>query len=240
MLNTYQLPTAHNKIKQREDSPINNHMKEIRLLKNILIIVLLTFSLQLIAQTNPIIKCLAQEEEKIHHSKTNGPLTFLNQKMLNELIMLSDVRIKAKYINIICNNKKFSPSLMLIKTIIEQGTSIFILSDSKNKGSNAYIKASITSLFNRLPIIFIQYIAYLNGLTAHEGCLQKEIPELGQFLYNFKYLEGEISYKKIITQKSNISTIFKKLSTFDEIMFRCQKRIKEQKEKMRKKFKIIE
>lgn len=61
---------------------------------------------------NPIIKCLAQEEQQLHLKKDQGIAYKLNQQFINLFAGAGSLRIKKNYADAICKDQSMGLSLL--------------------------------------------------------------------------------------------------------------------------------
>lgn len=175
---------------------------------------------------NPLLVCLGNEEERLHLSKTSGPIYRLNQLFINEFAGANDIRLKNEYLKQTCASKSFSPSVVLLRLLVIKGTSIFELGEL-----DLHQKGMAEDLTERSGHIFFSYLAGLQGLTADPQCLNKKIPEIKEFSDRFQYLESDISEQQILHDNKKIDHIFNKLKNFNKIMQECEKEARLEREK---------
>lgn len=185
-----------------------------------LIVLFLGFNSVAIAKVNPLLQCLAKEEEKLH-KKAPDALFRLNQEFINELASANDITLKKVYIDEICTAKKHSPSVGLLKLLMLKENEIYDLSLSDVEQSMRSFKMGYINEFQKqVPRIFFSYLSGLQSEMATPHCLEKNIPEVVGFSEKIKYLEDEVSMDRIINEKQIVS-IFKKLEGISEIKNRC-------------------
>ena len=175
---------------------------------------------------NPLIICLGNEEERLHLSKTTGPVYHLNQLFINEFAGANDIRLKSQYLKKTCASKSFSPSVLLLRLIMLKGADIFELGDL-----DLHQKGMAEELAERSAHIFFNYLAGLQGMTADPQCLNKKIPEIKEFSERFQYLESDRSEHQILKDNKKINIIFNKLKKFDTIVRECEIEAKREQEK---------
>ncbi len=169
-------------------------------------------------RANPLMVCLGNEEERLHLSKTMGPIYKLNQLFINEFASANDVRLRPDYVFEVCEGRRFAPSVGLLRLLMLKGRDIFMM-----EGLDLHQKAMAEELSERAAYIFFNYLAGLQGITAHPQCLGKKIPETKDFAERFQYLEGDQSTRWILKDTNKIERIFQRLSSFDQIMKECEK-----------------
>jgi hypothetical protein len=174
-------------------------------------------------KVNPLLKCLGDEELRLHKAKSTGPAYFINQALVNELIGANNINLRPNYLNQICNSTAFSPSVTLLRLLILEGQKIFILSVGENEDpkQKSFEFSAITRLISNGPKLFFSFLAQLQANTDRPNCLRQQIPEIDYFLGRFKYLETELSSAKLLKEKIKIVKIFNALKDFDAIRRRC-------------------
>ncbi len=79
-----------------------------------------------------LLKCLGEEEKKLHLKKNVGPTYELNQKLIGEIIQIPSVDIEKEKLQTICNSKA-SPSWKLLELSLVEGRKIFLMPKSENE-----------------------------------------------------------------------------------------------------------
>lgn len=175
------------------------------------------------ASPKTLLHCLAQEELQIHRSKTSGPLTELNQTLVNEIVSIGNIELKPEFFGQICSDKPpFTPSLKFLHVALTYGERIFEQSRDKNDPLEGLKDASIKGFMNDVPHIFFKYLSALQGLSSYSQCLFTQIPELKFFLERFHYLEEDFPVKKLLEDKDKIERIFKGLTKLNAIYAECE------------------
>lgn len=173
---------------------------------------------------NPLMVCLGQEELKIHRSKTTGPVYYLNQLFISEFATIMGIKLKKPILDKVCQSKSFSPSVMLLRTLLLEGKDSFAISNDPNiVGVDALAIGSLESFLETVPAVFINYLSHLQALTKTSGCLPKEIPEIAYFLERTKWLEDIIGPNEVLNEEAKIKNIFRKLEGLDQILAKCEK-----------------
>ena len=173
-----------------------------------------------------ILKCLGTEELILHQKKLTGPLYHLNQEFINELSSWGKVNIKKDQLDLICTSKKFSPSVNLLRHFLLYGKSFF--NDTPTNmvsavAARALQKSLLDALLLKVPSLFFNYLSSLQALSTNPHCLNENIPELRYFIYQFKYLEDEVSSKDLLADKQKIKNIFSKINNLGSILKKCNK-----------------
>jgi hypothetical protein len=199
-------------------------------------IVLFGYSSLLLAAPNYLLQCLAKEEERLHKNSQNS-LYRLNQDFVNEFAGSNDITIKKNYVDEICQSKKFSPSVGLLRLLLLKENQIYDLSLSGVEVNMRPFKMGYINEFQKqVPNIFIQYISSIQSEMPTANCLAKYIPELQGFKEKIQYLEMEIPTHQLIGQKQKIESIFDKLLEIKSIKEKCaQDKVKAKLNRMKKK-----
>ncbi|MEK6626253.1 MAG: hypothetical protein AABY86_14880 [Bdellovibrionota bacterium] len=173
-----------------------------------------------------LIRCLGQEELSLHQQKLTGPLYQLNQELIVLFAGNNELLLKEGLFEQICKNidgdKDFSPSVTLLRKLLTNNYNIFFLDEAlvpaRSKLAHHVI---LNELKERGHLIFINYIAGLQGLTKDPHCLEREIPELKYLFERIKYLEEEIDAPELIEDNDKVEAVFQKLKDFKALQQRC-------------------
>lgn len=205
------------------------------------IIVALSYGTQILAAPNLLLQCLAKEESLLHKEKSQSVLYRLNQEFINELASTNDIALKKNFIDEICDSKKHSPSVGLLRLLLIKESEIYDLSLSGVDPSMRPFKMGYINEFQKqVPRLFIQYISGLQSEMDTPNCLAKAIPEITFFTERLKYLEEEISTHEVLSNKKKIDTIFNKLLSIKQIKEKCQHEASRELRKQMKKKKSAE
>lgn len=189
----------------------------------ILITLALSYGTQIYAAPNLLLQCLAKEESLLHKEKNQGVLYRLNQEFINELASSNDIALKKHFVDEICQSKKHSPSVGLLRLLLLVESDIYDLSLSEVEPSMRPFKMGYINEFQKqIPRLFINYLSGLQAEMATPDCLVKAIPELVVFNERLKYLEEEMSTHEVIRDKAKIEKIFTKLQNLPAIKKHCQ------------------
>jgi hypothetical protein len=182
---------------------------------------------EICAGTNPLLHCLAKEENELHKEKNTGPMYRLNQEFINELATSNDINLKRIYIDEICQSKKHSPSVALLRLLLLKEADIYDLSLSGVDPSLKSFKMNYINEFQKqVPRILIQFLSSLQAEMATPHCLEKAIPELKDFNDKLKYLEEDLSTHEVLKDKKKIESIFLKLQDLQKIKLACEEKAK--------------
>jgi hypothetical protein len=171
---------------------------------------------------DPLVKCLAREEAHLHKIKDIGPDYSLNQEFINDVSAFGGAPFKAKYLKQICApNAK--TSFELLKVLVLHGKSVF---RSFSGQENVYVKASLQTLLESIPLTFFNYISKIHALFPSANCLNTDVPEIPYFLNRFKYLQTDLTNKQLLSDRKKIVSILNKLSNIGPLITKCHKRLK--------------
>lgn len=174
------------------------------------------------ASQNKLLQCLAKEEERIHKNKVHFSQAKLNQDLVNELASSNDILIKEKYLEEICNNPSFPPSVNLLRHLLIYENEIYDLRFTGLEESMKSFKISYINEFKKqVPNIFITYVSSINAQMPDAYCLERHIPEIKKFNEKVKYLEDELTINDLIKDKKQIKAIFNKLTSAKKIKEKC-------------------
>jgi hypothetical protein len=173
-------------------------------------------------QINPILKCLAIEEQEIYKVALTGPIYYLNQELINLWTVAPEVKIKQKYISKICNNQNFSTSLALLKFIMVEKNDVFELKKEKTK-SDITQENYIQELIDKSPEILVRYLGKVSMGFKKPICMEKNMKNYKKLKLNLTYLNKKISDKNFeyIVSKKEVSSIFTKLTNYNQIYKQC-------------------
>jgi len=171
----------------------------------------------------PLLRCLGQEELRLHRRHSKGPVYILNQTLINHISGANQAKLKHGVFEEVCQHPYFPPSVAMLKILLIRGLDIFILKITKdNTLEMARMMATLHELEDNVPQIFFRYLTHLQGLASDPHCLEKAIPDLSHILIRFRYLEGDYSSKFLLRDKKRISRIFKKLRQLKKILKKCR------------------
>lgn len=176
------------------------------------------------AQTkvNPLLKCLALEEEKYHKIKVHNSRSKLNIELLNEIAQTSELEIKDEYLSKICAKNEANPAERLLEFHLVHGLDLFELGGSSNERN---LKVATISEYQRqLPQVLMRHLANLQSELATANCLEKNIPEIKKISEKIKYLEEDLALDTLKPHRKDITTIFQKLKNFAEIKRSCREK----------------
>lgn len=208
-------------------------------MKKLIIIMMLSISTVFAFANNnsieSLIKCLGNEEGKIHKNRIGGAIYELNQRLISELIMFQKINIDPQVKNHVCNNKKYSSSVLLLEQLISMGPSMFSIPSEVGELDREFYMSSVHEFFDLIPEIFFLYVGQLQAATSKHDCLEKNIPELKKLIFDMKALEQDIPAKKLIRQDRRGEIIMKKLRKFSKIEETCRKEVEKEKADKKKK-----
>jgi hypothetical protein len=187
------------------------------------LIISFSYGTEIYASSNPLLQCLAKEENLLHKEKAQGVLYRLNQEFINELASVNDISLKKNFVDEICNSKINPPSIGLLRLLLIKENEIYDLRLSEiDPIMRPFKMGHINEFLKQVPRLFIQYISGLQSELATPDCLVKAIPEIAIFNERLKYLEEEMSIHDVIKDKSKIEKIFTKLQNIKAIKEKCE------------------
>lgn len=169
-----------------------------------------------------ILQCLGMEELALHKNKIQGPVYKLNQTLISEVASGNLMQVKREIIENICFAKDFSPSVNFLKNLLIKEKNIYTY-DKENVKIYRLQLVATDALQQKVPGLFFQYLISLQGLTNHPDCLYREIPEFDYFMKRFRYLQGDLTPQKLLSDKGKIRVIFEKLKSFSKVLSKCNK-----------------
>lgn len=187
------------------------------------LVMIIFFSFSLHARTMDLLKCLGEEEKKLHLKKNVGPTYELNQKLIGEIIQIPSVDIEKEKLQTICNSKA-SPSWKLLELSLVEGRKIFLMPKSENEMQKNINESMIKDYIDSSKDIFLALISQIQTISPSPDCLTKEFPVLVGFFQDLKYLQEEIDMNKIF--KGREKKIFDSLKDYPKALRKCQDRLK--------------
>lgn len=184
----------------------------------------LSFLLISPAFAGDILKCLGEQEKKIHLSKRAGPEYNLNQKLIAEMVQLQDAQLTPKAYSQVCQSKFVKPAQKLLELTLLEGKSIFVLKSSNNPTINSMNQGLLNDYIETSKELFLEYIASIQMLSPTPTCLAEEIKPLSDFFIEIKHLQEEVDLAELLKKKD--AKIFKLLKDYPKAFERCQLRNK--------------
>ena len=191
------------------------------ILKQLFIFFIFLFLVTPLFSQETLLSCLGKEEKVHFKNRDTGILYKLNQSLVNEFTPASQIKLKEKYLKLICSNKKTSPSLKFLYYFLINGKNIFSNHEKQ--------KFALTVIEQNIPNLFFNYLSLIQGSFPTPHCLQENIPEVTYFLNRYKYLEGEIPSVNLLEDKNKIESIFLKIRYLKKIKKKCQDSSKKRK-----------
>jgi hypothetical protein len=190
----------------------------------ILIIFCISLPLAAIAQKNRLLQCLGAEEKRLHQAKDTGPFYDLNQKVIGELIQIPQAEVSNEDFKYICGSPEPSESWKVLKLSIQKGKSLFIPAAGVTGIQKQIAEGMVEDYLESTKGILINFINQIQALSPTPNCLLEEIPKLGEFFRDIKYLEEDVDMKIIF--KNRDEEIFLQLKKYPEAFQRCRDRLK--------------
>jgi len=164
-----------------------------------------------------LLSCLGQEEAQLYKQKANGALLKLNQSLVNTLVNSPDLKLTENFSKVICKPNRSSAEQTLFYGLL-YSHELFQITNSKEKRQAKYFLST-------LPLLLFNYISQLQAEMPTAHCLERAIPEVAYYLERFKYLETELPASTLLSDRSKLMRLMKKLRHKKEIYVKCSKRI---------------
>ncbi len=183
-----------------------------------------------------LLRCLAQEEAKLHKIKSSGPQYKLNQLFFNEWAGNPSLELKSDVFKRVCETKNASASVKLLKEFMLGGSSIFKSSQirAKTLAPDAMVtmrRITLEELRRQMPQVFFSYISDLEAYAPTAHCLEQKIPKLKSIRNKYRYLESEISSEFLDGHRSEWESIFSSLENWRTHFNECKKEMRSKKQK---------
>jgi hypothetical protein len=144
-----------------------------------------------------LLKCLGSEEKQFHLKKITGPLYDLNQRIISEMIQIPKAELSSENFKEICENKNVSPSWKLLELSISKGSRVFSVPGSDIGKQDQIAQGMIDDYIEITNEVFLNFMSQIQAMAPSPDCLEKEIPQLKDFLSDIKYLQEDVDMKKI-------------------------------------------
>lgn len=178
----------------------------------------------LLSKGHEILKCLGEEEKRLHLEKETGPIYDLNQRIIGELIQIPRLQINASDFLNICTGEKVSESWKFLELSITKGRNLFVISQDISGIQKSMINGMIDDYLVASREILLNFISQIQTKAPTPVCLKEEIPELDNFFTEIKYLQEDVDAKIIYQGKDLI--IFEKLKNYPLAFERCRARLR--------------
>lgn len=175
------------------------------------------------AADNKILACLGREEALLHKSRTNRPTYRLNQLLIGKLTKLGNVSVTPQAAREICRSSDSSPSTMLLKKLMVNGSQVFANSGTNSTTNTRSQSLMIDQLIEQTPRIFFNYILDLQSSAENPGCVEKQIPEIPHLLERYKHLEPHGPKLFLRQEIEKIKAVIDKTGRIKEILATCKK-----------------
>jgi hypothetical protein len=190
-------------------------------MKCVVLFLLIIQSLPLFARDREILKCLGTEEKRFHQSKKMGPTYDLNQRLMSEMLQIPDVDLEPSVYAEICQQKNSSESLLLLQHSIYEGRKIFKIREGAQKLTT---EGMIEDYLEATREIFLNFLSAIQTISPTPTCLNEEIPVLGKFFTDVKYLQEDVDIKQVF--KDRDKEIFRELRRYPRAFSACKARLK--------------
>ena len=185
---------------------------------------LLSFNALATRDERQLLKCLGEEEKKFHLKKDTSPLYDLNQRLISEMIQIPKAELAAESFKEMCNKTSPSPALKLLELSIRMGNEIFEVPPDVQGSQRQMAQGMIDDYIESTKEIFLNFMTQIQALAPSASCLKEEIPQIDAFFTDIKYLQEDVTMKKIFAGRD--LKIFQKLLTYPQAFERCRVRIK--------------
>ncbi len=182
---------------------------------------ILIFSAFAQKKVNPILKCLALEEEHFHKTKTQNARSRLNLELLNEFAQASELELKDEFIKQICSNPSISPSERFLELQLLNGINVYDLGVA---GKDHSMRVALISEFQKqLPQLLIKYLGSIQSELEIPNCLEREFPEIKKINERIKYLEEDFAVETLKPLHPEIKKIFAGIRDLKSLKAKCKK-----------------
>lgn len=186
-------------------------------------VIALLFSNLSFAGTRDLLKCLGSEEKNFHLKKDTGPSYDLNQKLIAEVLQIPNAGIDAGALKSICSAKG-KESWKLLQLSMTMGKKLFVLPSSVEGMQKDMTDGMIDDYIQATREILLSLISQIQAQAPTPECLTQEIPTLGPFFRDLKYLQEEVDTDKLF--KGREEKIFEDLRSYPNALKKCQARLK--------------
>lgn len=195
-------------------------------MKFFLFCLILAFSAPLLASSRDrqVLKCLGEEEKRLHLNKNTGPLYDLNQKLIGELIQIPRIELTDEANSAVCGSKNFSEALKMLELSLKFGGKIFVIPKDVVGMQRSITEEMIRDYVEISKELFLGFLAQVQQNAPTPSCLKEEIPELDSFLTEVKYLQEDLDTETLFKKKDVV--IFLKLKNYPRAFERCRARLK--------------
>ena len=176
-----------------------------------------------------ITRCLGSEEALIHQAKDRGPVYQVNQILLSIFLNNSNINLKKKYYQELCQQPELGTSLRFLELIFRNYNHLFTSIYSTVEKSVSI--DDIAELINKLPELFNQYLLELKIKSPVHDCLEKHVKGLSNFYIQVQYLEEDTNFKVIADKDQQLLKILDQLKNKESFFEECKKNASAQKEK---------
>jgi len=200
---------------------------------------------------DPILKCLAAEEERWHKIKKTNAQYFLNQNVLNTVSELQYLKFKSRFTTEICQHPNFRPSLALVYLVLRYKDELFEFSgdqltqmaeinqlEQMQTEFQTQLISYLAMIHAELPMpnreLLAQSIKYSNSSSKFHSipigqvdyglpCLERYIPSMRKVLERHLYLQEEVDPNRLFGTNKELNSLFENLKNLDWIKKQCKK-----------------
>ena len=183
-----------------------------------------------------LLRCLAQEEARLHKIKSSGPEYKLNQLFFNEWAGNPSLELRDDVFERVCSITHAHASVRLLKEFMLGGKNIFKASKTKQNplSPDALVTMrmiTLDELRKQMPQVFFSYVADLEVYAPSAHCLEQKIPALKSLREKYRYLESEISNVFLDEHKNEWISIFAGPERWRILFNQCKKEMQQKKTK---------
>lgn len=196
----------------------------------------LIFISQFALADDSLLKCLGKEEAQLFKKRAQGSLLRLNQDLIAEFIQFPTYQpLKDIYYAEVCKMQNESPSYSLLKLLFKNQAQIF-----RDPNAN-----QVPDFINRIPSIFLTFIAQIRTFSQSRECLEKVLPKLTRMERIILSFQNEKSSTLLFFENDQVINILNRIPYIQQELEDCevqkQKRAeKEAEEKKRAEEKALE
>ena len=186
------------------------------------VLIIFCLSLPCFATPTALMKCLGQEELKLHQKKDKTYRYKLNQDIIGAMVQLhSNVILKPKHFKNICDKKVKSPAYELLKTILIFKTDAFVNLLNEKTMMYGVAQKSIKELYYQMIDVFLTYLAAIRANAPTKNCIEDNIPALKPLYERMLYLQEHLEKEQILDSITDLHEIFIKLEYTESIYKKC-------------------
>lgn len=192
--------------------------------KCLVLLILALSTVSAFAKEGQILKCLGDEERRLHLKKESGPIYDLNQRLISELIQIPRIELNREDYLAVCAGSDFSESWKLLELVLNKGKKIFYLPPDLRGMQRGMTEGMIDDFIEASKEILLSFISQIQALSPTPTCLKEEVPILDKFFYEVKYLQEDVDIRRIFEGREE--KIIEKLKNYPLAFEKCRARLK--------------